>query len=132
MNTTSVEKTPTAKSDAPETTRTGAYYQPAVDIVERAEELLVSADMPGVKPDAISIRFEDGELSIHGPVEPRQAPDNVYLLREYGVGDYQRTFRVSERIDATRIAAEYAGGVLTLHLPKVETAKPRKIPVKLG
>ena len=53
-----------------------------------------------------------------------------YLLREYGVGDFYRAFQVSEVIDPSRIQAEYSGGVLTLHLPKSEAAKPRKIAVQ--
>jgi HSP20 family protein len=52
------------------------------------------------------------------------------LLQEYGVGDFYRTFKVSEQIDSTRISAEYHDGVLTIHLPKVEAAKPRKISVQ--
>ena len=53
------------------------------------------------------------------------------LLREYGVGDYYRSFQVSEAIDAGKISAEYADGVLTLHLPKAEAVKPRKIAVSV-
>ena len=52
-----------------------------------------------------------------------------YFLREYGVGDYYRSFQISEAIDAGKISAEYADGVLTLHLPKTEAVKPRKIAV---
>ena len=67
--------------------------------------------------------------------DPRQsqtasAEDQDYLVKEYGVGDFRRTFRVSESIDASKIAAEYADGVLRLHLPKAESARPRKVPVK--
>jgi HSP20 family protein len=51
------------------------------------------------------------------------------LFSEYGVGDYYRTFRVNEQIDASRIHASAADGVLTVHLPKAEAAKPRKIAV---
>ncbi|MBI2825779.1 MAG: Hsp20/alpha crystallin family protein [Planctomycetia bacterium] len=112
-----------------ETTRTGQVYRPNVDILERPDELLLAADMPGTRGEAIDIHFEDGELTIRGPVAARQPADTNYLLSEYGVGDFYRTFRVSEQIDASRIAAEYADGVLTLHLPKVEAAKPRKITV---
>ena len=59
----------------------------------------------------------------------RQEAQGPYLRQEYGVGDFYRTFRVSEQIDASRISAQYAAGGLTLHLPKVEAVKPRKIKV---
>jgi HSP20 family protein len=112
-----------------ERTRGGQVYRPNVDILEKQDELLVLADMPGVKGSEIDIRFEDGELSIYGPAPARQEGAR-YLLQEYGVGDFHRTFRVSEHIDPAKISAEYKDGVLMLHLPKVESAKPRKIKVK--
>jgi len=112
-----------------ERTRSGYYYRPNVDILEKADELVVVADVPGTTPDGIDIDFDNGELTIHARVPPRNE-DVEFLLREYGVGDFFRTFRVSEAIDASRITAEYADGVLTLHLPKAEAVKPRKIPVR--
>ena len=113
-----------------ERTRGGRAYRPNVDIVEKQDELLVLADIPGVNGGDIDIRFEDGELTIHGPAAPRQDDQTRYLLQEYGVGDFYRTFRVSEQIDAGKISAEYRDGVLSLHLPKVEAAKPRRIKVE--
>jgi HSP20 family protein len=115
-----------------ERTRGGRVYRPNVDILEKADELLVLADMPGVKGNEIDIRFEDGELTIHGPAAPRHDGETRYLLQQYGVGDFYRTFRVSEQIDAAKISAEYKDGVLALHLPKVEAAKPRRINVKMS
>jgi HSP20 family molecular chaperone IbpA len=112
-----------------ERTRGGRYYQPNVDILEKENELLLLADMPGAKAEAIDVRFEDGELTIHAPVAERQSADAKYLLAEYGVGDFYRTFRVSEQIDAAKIQAEFSDGVLRLHLPKVEAVKPRRIAV---
>ena len=100
-----------------------------MDILERPDELLVLADLPGAKSDQIDIKFEKGTLTLHATVPERQSEDQHYLAHEYGVGDYYRTFQVSEAIDAGRIAAEYADGVLTLHLPKAESIKPRKISV---
>jgi HSP20 family protein len=113
-----------------EHTRCGCHYRPNVDILEMADELVVLADVPGATGDDIDVDFEDGTLAIHAKVEPRQDEDTEYLVHEYGVGDYYRTFQVSEAVDAAKITAEYADGVLTLHLPKAESTRPRKIEVK--
>jgi len=105
-------------------------YSPNVDILETKDDLLLVADMPGVKSDSVDIHFENGELYLHGHVGDRQPGDQRYLLREYGVGDFYRVFQISEQIDAEKITAEYHAGVLTVRLPKVEAVKPRKILVK--
>lgn len=124
------KKTTEAEVAQAERTRSGRAYRPNVDIIENKEELLVVADMPGVSSDSIDVKFENGSLEIHGRVPNRQSPDTRYLLREYGVGDFYRSFQVSEAVDASRITAEFADGVLTLHLPKTEAVKPRKIAIK--
>jgi HSP20 family protein len=105
------------------------YYRPNVDIVELPHELVLFADTPGARSDSIDVQFENGELTVRADVEPRQ-PGVNYLLREYGVGGFVRTFRVGEQVDASRITAEYADGVLKLHLPKAEAVRPRKIEVR--
>lgn len=125
-----VTKAPGETVHEAERTRGGRYYRPQVDIVEGADELTVFADMPGLSSDQIDIDFERGTLQIFGHVTARQ-PDGVkYQRREFGVGDFYRSFQVSEEIDASRISADYAQGVLTLHLPKSSAAKPRKIAVQ--
>ena len=120
------------QEDQAEYTRSGQVYRPNVDILELPYELVVHADVPGLTGDDIDINFEDGTLTIHGRVKSRQSDETDYLLREYGVGDFYRTFRVSEEIDPSKITAECRDGVLTLHLPKSEAAKPRKIQVQTG
>lgn len=120
----SAEQTVTA-----ERTRSGCCYRPDVDILEQNDELLVLANVPGARSDSIDVHFEDGTLEIQAAVAPRHDDGQTYLLQEYGVGDYYRSFQVSEAIDAGKISAEYADGVLTLHLPKAEALKPRKIAV---
>ena len=120
------------ETSQPEPTRSGPVFRPNVDILEKQDELVVLADVPGAKADAIDIEFENGTLTIHARVEPRQDENVQWLLREYETGDFLRTFRVSEDIDASKIHAEYADGVLTLHLPKSDASRPRKIPVAPG
>jgi HSP20 family protein len=129
MATENIATKPVGETTNGEHTRSGRFYRPNVDILERPDELLVLADLPGAKSDQIDVNFEKGSLTLHAAVPERQSEDQHYLAHEYGVGDYYRTFQVSEAIDAGRIAAEYADGVLTLHLPKAESIKPRKISV---
>jgi HSP20 family molecular chaperone IbpA len=109
----------------------GRTYVPAVDIIETKEEMLLIADTPGARAEGIEINYERGRLTIEARVQPRQSEDRTqYLLREYGVGDFSRSFDVGEGIDASKIEAEIADGVLTLHLPKAAELQPRKIAVK--
>jgi HSP20 family molecular chaperone IbpA len=104
-------------------------YVPAVDIFETADEVLLLADLPGADAARIDVQFDRGRLTLRAPIEPRHS-GNHWLLREYGVGDYERSFEVGEQIAPEGIRAEYAGGVLTLHLPKTERARTRKIEVR--
>jgi len=114
-----------------ESTRGGIYYTPRVDIYETADELVLQCDVPGVRPEDINLRFEKGELSLYGKVQSRQQPAE-YQQDEYGIGDFYRAFSVGTEVNAEKIAAEYAMGVLTIHLPKAERARPRRIAVKAG
>ena len=87
------------------------------------------AEMPGCDPKGIDVQFENGELTLYGRVVPRQLPKGGWLTCEFEVGDFARTFNVTESIETEKISAEYEQGILTLRLPKVETAKPRRIEV---
>ena len=129
-NQTDIEKHETQELQRVERTRAGRTFVPNVDIVEQENELLLLADMPGVKADDLDIRYERGELIVHGRVRSRQDVQQSYMLREYGVGDFYRVFQVGEAIDSNRIEAQVNDGVLTLHLPKTEQAVPRKITIK--
>lgn len=113
----------------PESTRGGIYYTPRVDIYESADEVMLQCDMPGVKPQDVDVRFEKGELSLYGKVQQRQIPAG-YLDAEYGVGDFYRSFAIAPVIDADKITAVYRDGVLTVHLPKPERVKPKRIAIK--
>jgi HSP20 family protein len=119
----------TAGNGRGESTRGGYAFTPRVDIFENDKELLLYAEVPGVKPDDVDLHFEKGELLLHGKVQPRES-QRAYWLQEYEVGDFYRAFTIHESIDATKIEAECKNGVLTVHLPKVEAARPRQIPVK--
>ncbi len=113
-----------------EPTREGPAFVPKVDIVEKPDELLLFADVPGVSAEDIEIDFENGALTIHAKTTPRQDERQTeYLVNEFAVGDFFRTFQIGKGIKPEAIKAEVKDGVLTLHLPKSDALKPRKIAV---
>jgi HSP20 family protein len=105
-----------------------ATFTPRVDILETADELLLFVDLPGVTPGDVDIKFENGEMALTGR-RPAKRAGRPWLW-EYDTGSFNRTFRVTETIAGDKIHAELKDGVLTVHLPKVDAAKPRRIAVK--
>ncbi len=129
------ENTLTAVKNNRETTRaeptcSEPCFTPRVDIVETDADLFLYADMPGALPHDIDLRFERGELTLHGKVPPREWRGRQ-VFGEYNVGDFWRVFQVDESIDATKIEAEFKNGVLAVRLPKQEAAKPKQVPIKV-
>ena len=112
-----------------ETTRNGKYFTPRVDIFETESELVLYADLPGVTSKDVDLRYEQGELILQGRVPVKSRAGN-WILEEYEEGDFYRVFQIHESIDSTRIEAECKNGVLTVHLPKAESAKPRQVTIK--
>jgi HSP20 family protein len=97
----------------------GVSISPRVDVVETEHEFLVFADMPGTKPEDVDIRFEQGELAVHG----RRATRGENFL------SYHRAFSVADSVASDKISADLKAGVLTIRLPKVEAVKPKRITV---
>lgn len=128
VNSPAIKREQRTELDTPGVTL-GLCFTPRVDIMGTEEEALLLADLPGVKPEDVDVHFENGELIVNGRCAPRHEGAN-HLLSEYGVGDFYRAFTISEQIDWQKISAELKNGVLTVHLPKAETVKPRKITVK--
>lgn len=106
-----------------------ALYQPLADIYETEEAIHILADMAGVDETSVDITLEKNVLTIHGHAA-MQAPEGMELVySEYAVGDYERTFYISNEIDRAGIEAKMADGVLDLKLPKSKELQPRKISV---
>jgi len=110
-------------------TRPDLWFTPRFDVWENDHEYLLMGDLPGVDPQDVDVRYENQQLTIYGRVAPR-GQNARYFAEEYGVGDFRRSFTIGELINETEISAELKDGVLCVHLPKREEAKPRKIAVK--
>lgn len=124
------EKVEVGTAGSAEPTFSEPVFTPLVDILESDTGLTLLADMPGVRAENLSVDLAERVLTIMGKVE-KNADDNVKMLSsEYGVGDFYRQFTISEVIDQDKISASLKNGVLTLELPKIAPAQPRKINVQ--
>ena len=122
----------TTMSRSAEQTRPGAVYTPDVDIFETDREITLLADIPGVKPEDLSIDLRDDVLTITGETDESRKEGQVGIINEWEAGKYYRQFTLSEMIDQAKIDAKLNGGVLRLTLPKVAKAAPRRITVNTG
>lgn len=114
----------------PERSRELPGVAPLVDIFENNDEILLHVDMPGVAKEDISVNIDNGKLYLSGArrMETTGAPQ----WEEFGNVEFQRTFSVPQTIDSNKVNAELKDGILHLHLPKSEAAKPRQIEIKAG
>jgi HSP20 family protein len=99
---------------------------PRVDIKETPEAMVLMLDLPGVKPDNVEVNFERGELTVRASRELTKHPGRA-LVEEFDTGEYYRAFLLSQDVAGDKITADLKQGVLTVTLPRAETAQPRKI-----
>lgn len=112
-----------------ETTVPARVFLPPADIYETPNALKVVLEMPGVDKSNVSVRVEDGVLTVEGRLDFSKYRDLQPLYTEYNIGHYSRSFRLTTKIDQLKIRAEMKDGVLSLVLPKAEGAKSRNIQV---
>ena len=113
---------------AVESTRNLRQVVPLVDIYENDNEILLHAEMPGVKKDDINVNIDNGSLTLSGVRSLSQ--DGAKEWQEFGDVEYQRAFSVPQTIDVNKVKAELKDGILALHLPKSEAAKPKTIKIE--
>lgn len=133
QDTTPVERTgkqEAATQEGVERTRAGKIFLPAVDIYETSDAVVLVADMPGVDEKSVDVSLEKNVLTIYGRVEPQIPAGHSLTYSEYGLGDYHRSFTISNDIDWERIEGTVKNGVLRLTLPKAGPARTTKINIK--
>jgi HSP20 family molecular chaperone IbpA len=112
-----------------EKTVPGRFYVPYADIYETDEALTVLLEMPGVEKKDIEVRLENDVLRVEGRLDFGKYEGMEPVYTEYNVGHYTRSFSLSSKINQQAINAEISDGVLTLTLPKVKEAVPRRITI---
>jgi len=105
-------------------------FMPCTDIYETTDSIVVVADMPGVDEKSVDVTLEKNVLTITGTVQPHAPEGYTLAYAEYEVGNYQRSFTLSDQVSREGITAVIKNGVLRLTLAKSAEAKSRKIQVK--
>ena len=110
--------------------RDGVAFSLALDVAEDEDEFIVQASLPGVAPEDIEVTLDEQTLTISGKMsQAEELDEKQYHLRERRFGSYARSITLPVAVDADMVEAVNENGILTLHLPKVETIKPKKIKV---
>ncbi len=105
---------------------------PPVDIFEDEHGITLFADLPGVSKDKLGVHIDGDTLTIDGEAVVGAPKDMEQVYSEVRVPYYRRGFTLSRELDASKVEATMKDGVLKLHIPKLEEAKPRRITVKAG
>lgn len=112
--------------------RFGRQY-PAVNVYDLETELLITAEIPGVKSEDLELTVANGVLTLKGKrTGPEGVPDERYRRQERPRGGWQRSLNLPERIQEELLAAELTNGILTIHLPKAPSTQPRQIRITEG
>src|SRR5262245_34879792 len=108
-------------------------WSPSVDIFDKGGEVVIHAELPGMKKEDIDVRVENNVLTIRGKKDRKdEVKEEGYFRTERVYGSFSRSFSLPTTVEVSKIAAEYKDGVLTLRLPKADEAKPRQIEVKIS
>lgn len=125
-------RAPVRRQDGQEESMTVAEWAPLVDISEDDKEYLIKAELPGLKKDDVHISVEKGVLTITGERKfEKEEKDKKHHRVERAYGSFVRTFIVPDDAEADKVAAKFQDGLLTIHIPKSEKAKPKQIEVKV-
>ena len=110
----------------------GGNFSVPADVIETKDNIVVKLSAPGVKPEDIDVSVVGDALTIQGELKSEeQFEEGSYLRKERRFGSFQRTFSLPASVASDKAKAEFENGVLTLTLPKAETAKPKSIKVTM-
>lgn len=132
VKTMEVQKEEVTTPEDTERTRECRCFVPRADIYEVDDQIVIVADVPGANEKSVEVMLEKNVLTINAYVDPQEMEGYSLVFAEYEVGDYQRSFKLSDEIDRDKIQATIKDGVLRLYLPKAAAAQARKINVKAG
>jgi HSP20 family protein len=127
-----------ARLGAPERTGAGAgesvAWMPRIDVKRTGDDIVVRAELPGIKPEDVDIELTDNVLTIRGERKLEEEKENEgWLVRESTYGSFERALSIPEGVDPASITASYTDGMLEVHVPKaLEAVKPRTTKIEVA
>jgi len=110
---------------------TGSTTYPLVNVYDGKENIVVTAELPGMSRDMVHITFADGTLTLTGKREPLASVKGKAAVRqERSTGDFEKTVRIPTKIEQEKISALFENGIMTITMPKSEEAKPKTITIE--
>jgi HSP20 family protein len=125
------ESTPAVPAETPNSAdaEQRLLFNPPIDIYETSDGLVLYADLPGVTREGLDLQVQDNRLTLFGRIQQREGDDGPVVHQEYQVGDFLRSFILSDEVDHDRISARLNNGVLRVELPRASRSQPRRIEV---
>jgi HSP20 family protein len=107
-------------------------WMPAINILEREDAMVITADLPGLRAEDVEVTVEEGTLSIRGERRLEEAAEGeTYHRVERLYGIFERSFSLPNSVDVEKIEARFSNGEMVLTLPKREESKPRSVKIKV-
>ncbi len=122
-----IRRAPEAAGETPAVPQ--LVFTPPIDIFDAGDGLVLRADLPGVATETLDLQIQDNRLTLFGHLKKRHDENATLIHQEYQVGDFLRSFILSEEVDYDRITAKLTDGVLEVRLPRLPRPEPRKIHV---
>ena len=109
----------------------GAATFPLLNAYDNNDNMVVTAELPGLTKEQVNITFSDGVLTISGKQEiPSRLREMTVIRKERSQGDFEKTLRIPTKIDQDKISASFSNGILTITMPKAEEVKPKTISIE--
>ncbi|MHB8761087.1 MAG: Hsp20/alpha crystallin family protein [Coriobacteriia bacterium] len=112
----------------------GIAWMPKIDVKRAGDDIVVRAELPGMKPEDVDIELTEGVLTIKGERKSEEEKENEgWLIRESSYGSFERSLTIPEGVDPSAIKASYSDGILEVHVPRaLEAARPKITRIEIG
>ena len=108
----------------------GLSRMPTVNLYTNEEGAVLKAEVPGIDPDSLDVSVQNDTVTLRGKREPESGENEEFIRQERQYGEFVRTLTLPHKVEQDNVNAKFKDGILEIHLPRAEEAKPKKIEVQ--